>query len=218
MAARFELLVFDWDGTLVDSAQAIVDCLQGACTDLGFEPPSQERARHIIGLGLMDALRYALPHVPEAAYRQVVERYRVHFLARDSDMQLFPGVLEGLERLQQAGQLLAIATGKSRRGLERGLDQLDVRRFFVASRCADEGFSKPHPGMLQAVMDELVVQPQSTLMIGDTTHDLQMATSAGVRALAVAYGAHPKAQLLAAYPEACLDTPAELFEWLAANT
>ncbi len=218
MAARYELLVFDWDGTLVDSAQAIVDCLQGACADLGFEPPSDERARHIIGLGLMDALRYAIPHVPEASYKHVVERYRTHFLARDASMQLFPGVLDGLERLRQAGYLLAIATGKSRRGLERGLDQLDVRRFFVASRCADEGFSKPHPGMLQAVMDELAVQPGSTLMIGDTTHDLDMATNAGVRALAVAYGAHPKSQLVAACPEACLDTPAELFEWLAANT
>jgi len=217
MPAHFELLVFDWDGTLVDSAQTIVDCLQGACTDLGFEPPSEERARHIIGLGLMDALRYAIPHVPETDYRQVVERYRIHFLARDSDMQLFPGVLEGLEQLQRAGYLLAIATGKSRRGLERALDQLNVRRFFVSSRCADEGFSKPHPGMLHAVMDELVVQPQSTLMIGDTTHDLKMAASAGVRAVAVTYGAHPKAQLLAACPEACVDTPADLFEWLAST-
>lgn len=217
MESRFELLVFDWDGTLVDSAQAIVESLQGACTDLGFEPPTDERARHIIGLGLKDALRYAIPHVPEAEHRRVVERYRSHFLARDAHMQLFPGVTDGLAALQSRGYLLAIATGKSRRGLERALDQVGVRRFFVASRCADEGFSKPHPGMLQAVMEELVVRPEDTLMIGDTTHDLDMATSAGVSALAVAYGAHPKSQLLAARPHACVDTPGELFTWLSEN-
>lgn len=217
MSTRFKLLVFDWDGTLVDSAQAIVESLQGACIDLGFEPPTDERARHIIGLGLSDALRHSIPHVSESEHRRVVERYRVHFLARDAHMRLFPGVVDGLTELQSRGYLLAIATGKSRRGLERALDQVGVRRFFVASRCADEGFSKPHPGMLQAVMGELVVAAEQTLMIGDTTHDLQMAANAGVPALAVAYGAHPKDQLLAACPHGCVDTPAELFDWLAAN-
>ena len=217
MPRRCELLVFDWDGTLVDSAQAIVEALQGACIDLGMDPPSDERARHIIGLGLKDALRYAVPHVPEKDYRSLAERYRVHFLARDAAMVLFPGVIEGLEELQRAGYLLAIATGKSRRGLERALDQMDVRRFFAASRCADEGHSKPHPGMLQAVMAELAVAANATLMIGDTTHDLEMAFNAGVRGVGVAYGAHPKAQLLAARPVACLDSPADLFAWLNAH-
>jgi len=215
MAVRFQLLVFDWDGTLVDSAQAIVESLQGACIDLGFEPPTDARARHIIGLGLKDALLSSIPHVPEAEHRRIVERYRIHFLARDANMQLFPGVTDGLAALQARGHLLAIATGKSRRGLERALDQVGVRRFFVGSRCADEGYSKPHPGMLQAVMDELVVAPADTLMIGDTTHDLEMAASAGVRALAVTYGAHPKEQLQAVRPHCCVDTPAALFDWLA---
>lgn len=217
MSARFQLLVFDWDGTLVDSAQAIVESLQGACTDLGFEPPTDERARHIIGLGLKDALRYSIPHVPETEHRRIVERYRTHFLARDARMQLFPGIVDGLSVLQSRGYLLAIATGKSRRGLERALDQAGVREFFVTSRCADEGFSKPHPGMLQAVMGELAVLPENTIMIGDTTHDLQMAANAGVPAIAVAYGAHPKDQLLAARPHACVETPGELFAWLAKN-
>ena len=217
MPTRFSLLVFDWDGTLVDSAQAIVEALQAACADLGLAPPTDERARHIIGLGLKDALRYAVPHVAETDYRRLVERYRVHFLARDDSMALFPGVIEGLEDLQRAGFLLAIATGKSRRGLERALDQMGVRRFFVASRCADEGYSKPHPGMLQAVMEELVMAPNETLMIGDTTHDLEMAFNAGVRAVGVSYGAHPKPQLLAAKPLACLDSAADLFAWLNAN-
>ncbi len=217
MATRFELLVFDWDGTLVDSAQAIVEALQGACVDLGLDPPTEARARHIIGLGLRDALRYAVPHVAEKDYRNLVDRYRVHFLARDARMTLFPGVAEGLEELQRAGYMLAIATGKSRRGLERALDQMNVRRYFAASRCADEGHSKPHPGMLLAVMEELCVPADATLMIGDTTHDLEMAFNAGVRGVGVAYGAHPKAQLLAAKPYACLDTPSDLFAWLNAN-
>ena len=217
MPTRFQLLVFDWDGTLVDSAQAIVEALQGACIDLGLAPPTEERARHIIGLGLKDALRYAVPHVAERDYRSLVDRYRVHFLARDASMTLFPGVAEGLQQLQRAGYLLAIATGKSRRGLERALDQMNIRRFFVASRCADEGFSKPHPGMLQAVMDELAMPANATLMIGDTTHDLEMASNAGVRGVGVAYGAHPKEQLLAAKPVACLDSAADLFAWLNAN-
>ena len=217
MPRRFELLVFDWDGTLVDSAQAIVDALQGACVDLGVTPPTDERARHIIGLGLKDALRYAVPHVAERDYRSLVDRYRVHFLARDASMRLFPGVLEGLAALQREGFLLAVATGKSRRGLERALDQTNLRRFFVASQCGDEGFSKPHPGMLEAVMAELAVACGSTLMIGDTTHDLEMASQAGVRSVAVAYGAHPKPQLMAANPEVCVDTAADLFAWLGAN-
>jgi phosphoglycolate phosphatase len=217
MRARFQLLVFDWDGTLVDSAQAIVESLQGACTDLGFEPPTDERARHIIGLGLIDALRSAIPYVPESEYRRIVDRYRTHFLARDGNLQLFPGVRAGLDALVSRGYLLGIATGKSRRGLERALDSVGLRHCFVASRCADEGFTKPHPGMLEAVMSELAVEPGQTLMVGDTTHDLQMADNAGVRAVAVSYGAHPKSQLVAARPHGCVDTPAELFEWLAQN-
>lgn len=217
MSPRFQLLVFDWDGTLVDSAQAIVESLQGACIDLGFEPPTDDRARHIIGLGLIDALRSSIPHVPESEYRRIVECYRVRFLAQDANLQLFPGVRAGLEVLLSRGYMLGIATGKSRRGLERALDSAGIRSCFVAFRCADEGFSKPHPGMLEAVMSELAVTPEQTLMIGDTTHDLQMADNAGVRAVAVSYGAHPKPQLVAARPYGCVDSPAELFDWLADN-
>ncbi|MCC6531522.1 MAG: HAD-IA family hydrolase [Burkholderiales bacterium] len=217
MPERFPLLVFDWDGTLVDSAQAIAEALQGACLDVGLPRPSDERARHIIGLGLKDALRYAVPEAAESDYPRLVERYRVHFLLRDPGTRLFPGVVEGLEALCQAGHLLAIATGKSRRGLERALDQMHLRRFFTASRCGDEGHTKPHPGMLQAVMDELAMPASETLMIGDTTHDLQMAFNAGVRCVGVAYGAHPKPQLMSIEPEACFDSAAELFSWLREN-
>jgi phosphoglycolate phosphatase len=214
---RFRLLVFDWDGTLLDSAAAIVDALQLACVDIGLERPSEERARHIIGLGLSDALRYLVPELAQHDYAKLVERYRVHFLARDGSTMLFPGAAASLERLEREGHLLAIATGKSRRGLERALERTGLRDRFATSRCADEGFSKPHPGMLQAVMDELLIPADSTLMIGDTTHDLLMAANAGVRSLAVSYGAHPRDALVALRPEACVDSTDELLQWLLAN-
>jgi phosphoglycolate phosphatase len=213
----FELLVFDWDGTLVDSAQAIVESLQAACRDLSILPPSDRRARHIIGLGLAEALRYAVPDLHPSQYRRLVDRYRIHYLQRGDRVVPFDGVLEGIAELQASGFQLAIATGKSRRGLERALDETGLRRFFVASRCADEGFSKPHPGMLHGIIDELGASSDATLMIGDTTHDVQMAANAGVRALAVTYGAHPAAELRAASPYACVDTPMKLFEWFSSN-
>ena len=214
---RYPLLVFDWDGTLIDSAAAIVESLQLACMDIGLDCPTAERARPIIGLGLKDALRDLVPELDEKDYGKLVDRYRVHFLARDPETALFPGIEPGLTSLRDAGHLLAIATGKSRRGLERALDQTGLRAHFVASRCADEGHSKPHPGMLQAVMAELGVTQDATLMIGDTTHDLQMAANAGVRGVAVTYGAHPRAALAAACPAACVDSVDDLFRWLAAN-
>ena len=214
---RYPLLVFDWDGTLIDSAAAIVESLQLACTDIGLERPAAERARHIIGLGLKDALRDLVPELDEKDYGKLVDRYRVHFLVRDPETALFPGVEAGLEALRDAGHMLAIATGKSRRGLERALDQTGLRAYFTTSRCADEGHTKPHPGMLQAVMEELCVAQDATLMIGDTTHDLQMAANAGVRSVAVTYGAHPRDLLAAARPEACVDSVGDLFRWLAAN-
>lgn len=214
---RYKLLVFDWDGTLLDSAGAIVEALQCACEDIGLERPNETRARYIIGLGLQDALRYLVPELPANDYGPLVERYRIHFLARDRSTKLFAGIEAGLARLEEQGHLLAVATGKSRRGLERALDQTGLRSRFVASRCADEGFSKPHPGMLQAVMEELAVPVAETLMIGDTTHDLQMAENAGVNSVAVSYGAHSREQLIALRPQACVHSTDELFRWLAAN-
>ena len=214
---RYPLLVFDWDGTLIDSAAAIVESLQLACVDIGLSRPTDERARHIIGLGLRDALSDLVPELDEKDYGKLVDRYRIHFLQRDPQTALFRGIEEGLAALRGNGHLLAIATGKSRRGLERALDQTGLRAHFAASRCADEGHSKPHPGMLQAVMDELCIAADATLMIGDTTHDLQMAANAGVRSVAVTYGAHPRETLQASKPEACVDTVDELFHWLAAN-
>lgn len=214
MPRRFELLVFDWDGTLMDSAASIVESLQAASADLNLPVPEDAAARHIIGLGLNDALGYLFPELPRNRYGALTERYRLHFLARDSAIPLFPGVSEAIRELHEAGFLLAVATGKSRAGLDRALESTGLRPYFHASRCADEGFPKPHPEMLLALMDKLGVEPEQTLMIGDTSHDLQMAANAGVVALAAAYGAHPRESLLACSALACLESFEELHRWL----
>ena len=217
MGKRFELIVFDWDGTLMDSTAAIVASIQAAARDLGIQPPSDERAQHIIGLGLIDALRHALPDLPVERYQEVAERYRYHFLSRDQDLLLFDGAEDLIEELTRAGYHLAVATGKTRKGLDRAFEVSGLGPRFQASRCADECRSKPHPQMLEELMDEFGVEPDATLMIGDTTHDLQMARNAGVAALGVTYGAHPREALEAAAPVYCAGNLAELATWLSLN-
>lgn len=214
MARRFELLVFDGDGTLLDSAAAIVAAIKAACRDLGLPTPDDERARHVIGLGLHDALRHVSPALPEERYPQMVARYRHHYLSHDHELQLFAGVAELIGELAEAGYLLAVATGKSRLGLDRSLRMSGLGRYFHASRCADECFSKPHPQMLEELLAELSIDAGRALMIGDTTHDLQMARNAGVASLAVAYGAHPAVALDALQPLGRVRTPGELSAWL----
>ncbi len=217
MQRRFELLVFDWDGTLMDSAAAIIASIQASCRDLGLPVPERERAAHVIGLGLKDALSYAVPELPPQDYGKLAERYRHHYLARDPDIEMFPGMREMLAGLRERGYLLAVATGKSRAGLERVLEAQQLKPYFDSSRCADETHPKPHPAMLQELMQELLIEAEATLMIGDTAHDLQMAVNAGVPALAVSYGAHPRDSLTALNPLGCVDTPQELLPWLMKN-
>lgn len=214
MPRQFELLVFDWDGTLMDSAAAISESLQAACADLGLPVPGRERARHVIGLGLTDALAYVLPELPAADYSRVLDQFRMHFLRRDAGTALFAGAREMISELHDAGFMLAVATGKSRRGLDRALRATGLHGCFDATRCADEGFSKPHPGMLEAVMDNLATAPAATVMIGDTTHDIEMAKAAGVSAVAVTYGAHGRATLNACRPLAMVDELQGLHRWL----
>ena len=214
---RYPLLVFDWDGTLIDSARTIVACIQAACRDLGLTVPDEARASHVIGLGLKDALSYAIPGLPADDYGRVVESYRRHFLARDAEIPLFPGAQAMLAGLKARGHTLAIATGKSRAGLTRALNNTGLRPLFAASRCADECASKPAPDMLCELMEELGTDAVNTLMIGDTVHDLQMAAHAGVQAVAVSHGAHPKSDLVALAPLACLEDIDELTLWLAQN-
>jgi len=214
MAKRFDLIVFDWDGTLLDSAAAIVAAIQAACRDLDLPEPPEPRARHVIGLGLGDALRHAVPELPESRYPEMVDRYRHHYLSRDHELQLFAGAAELVAELAAKGHALAVATGKSRVGLNRALASSGLGAYFSASRCADECFSKPHPQMLDELMDEFSIAPERTLMIGDTTHDLLMARNAGVSGVAVSYGAHPLSALDTLQPLACVPDVGELAQWL----
>jgi phosphoglycolate phosphatase len=209
----YRLLVFDWDGTIIDSASAIVDCICAAARDTGIPVPPRERAAHTIGLGLHDALRLAVPDLPPERYPDFVAHYRQHFRACEDSMRLFEGMRELLSQLRQT-HLLAIATGKSRRGLNRALEAGNLKACFTASRCADETHPKPHPAMLLELMEELKASREQTLMIGDTSHDLEMARAAGVDALAVTYGAHGAEGLRACGPVGCFSSVKELDEWL----
>jgi len=217
MGKRYDLIVFDWDGTVMDSTAVIAGSIQAACRDLGLPVPSDEAARHVIGMGLKDALRYAVPDATEDRYDQLVARYRRHFLAQDASIPLYPGARETIAGLRDNGISLAVATGKSRNGLDRALHSSNMGNYFHASRTADETFSKPHPAMLLELMDELDIKPERTLMVGDTTHDLQMAANAGVDALALTHGAHPEEHLSMLKTVAMLGNFDELHGWLEEN-
>jgi phosphoglycolate phosphatase len=215
---QFDLIVFDWDGTLMDSTAAIVRCIQAAAGDLGLPIPDNRAASHVIGLGLQDAMQAALPDdVDPKYYPRMVERYRYHYLAQGQELILFEGVRELLNELSHQGYFLAVATGKSRVGLNRALDAVKLMSVFDATRCADETFSKPHPAMLQELTRELGQEMKRTLMIGDTTHDLQMAINAGAAGVAVHYGAHSAQELGALNPAYAANSVAELRHWLAEN-
>jgi phosphoglycolate phosphatase len=215
MPKQYDLLVFDWDGTLMDSAGAIVYSIQSASRDVGLPIPSDDAARHIIGLGLNEAVAALFPDLPQSGYDALVDRYRHYFQSRDQEIPLFEGVTETIAALHDEGFLLAVATGKSRRGLDRVLEHTGIGHYFHSSRCADECFSKPHPCMLLELMDELGVEARRTLMIGDTSHDLLMASNAGVPAVGVSYGAHPREGLLALSPLACAENFGDLSRWLS---
>jgi len=213
---RYELIVFDWDGTILDSPAAIAECIRASCGDLGLEVPDRSRASHVIGLGMQELMRIAAPALAPERYPEFFAAYRRHFLQREQSIQLYPGMRALLEEARKQ-HTLAIATAKSRRGLERALDATGLRLHFRASRCADETTPKPHPAMLLELMEELAVDAQRVLMVGDTSHDLQMARAAGVDALAVTYGAHPEDGLRACGPLGCFADVASLAQWLRAN-
>ncbi|MGQ9658720.1 MAG: HAD-IIIA family hydrolase [Thermochromatium sp.] len=214
----FELIVFDWDGTLVDSEAQIVTCIQAAFRDLGLPEPVHEVARDVIGLGLDEAMARLLPTGDAGLREAVAAQYHRHFLGGDqAPAVLFPGARETLAWMTEQGYRLAVATGKSRAGLNKSLAETGLHGLFHATRTADETRSKPHPQMLLELMDELGARADETLMIGDTEYDLQMANNAGVRALAVCYGVHEPGRLLACGPLACLDSLWAIRDWLSAS-
>ncbi len=213
----FKLIVFDWDGTLMDSEARIVACMQAAVGDAGIAPVSRAHVRDVIGLGLREAVHRLLPGIESEIQERVAERYRHHFLEVDqTPSELFPGVREVLEWLERQDYLLAVATGKGRRGLGKVLDSTGLGAHFHATRCADETQSKPHPAMLLELMDQLGVRPRETLMVGDTEYDLLMAQNAGACGLAVCYGTQDPDRLLQHRPLACIEDLRELRGWLTA--
>jgi len=213
----FDLIAFDWDGTLFDSTKIIVRCIQAAVRDVGGTVPTDEAAGYVIGLGLMQALAHAAPDVPESKYPELGARYRHHYIAHQNDLSLFDGVLPLLAALKARGHKLAVATGKSRHGLDESLQAVELKGRFDASRTADETAGKPHPRMLHELMDQFGVTPARTLMIGDTTHDLQMAVNAGCASIGVSYGAHEFASFGVLKPRFIAHSVAELGDWLAVH-
>ena len=219
-ARRFDLICFDWDGTLFDSTAIIARSIRQAVADVGGTPPTQEQAAYVIGISLAAALAQAAPDVPRERYRELAARYRVHYLAHENDLSLFSGVLPMLQDLRARGYRLAVATGKSRRGLDevmrsRQLQGLRLQDLFDDSRTADETASKPDPRMLHELMAQFDAPPARTLMIGDTTHDLQMAQNAGCACVGVSYGAHGDSGEFAAFaPLLVADSVAALHRWL----
>jgi len=211
---KYSLVVFDWDGTLMDSTHSIVAAIQAACRDLQLPVPASESASWVIGLSLESALRSAVPDLTDKDVPAFLERYRIHYLLRDPELKLFDGAGELLASLAGMGVFLAVATGKSRIGLDRALKATGLVNAFNDTRCADETFSKPHPAMLLELMDTLDVEPSRVVMIGDTSHDLQMAANAGVDAVAVTYGAHSVAELRGCSPAGLVNNVSELREWL----
>lgn len=214
---NFDLIAFDWDGTLFDSTSIIVRCIQAAVRDVGGTVPTDEAASYVIGLGLMQALAHAAPDVPVETYPALGERYRHHYDLHADDLSLFKGVLPMLEALRASGAMLTVATGKSRRGLDETLQSVELKGMFDGSRTADETSGKPDPRMLHELMAQFGIAPERVLMIGDTTHDLQMALNAGCPSVGVSYGAHEPSAFTVLQPLFVAHSVRELHDWLLLN-
>ena len=213
---QFDLIAFDWDGTLFDSTAIITRCIQLAVQDVGGAMPTREQASYVIGMALIPALAHAAPDVPREKHALLGERYRHHYFAHQHDISLFEGVLPMLAELKARHHWLTVATGKSRVGLDEALHAVELRQVFDGSRTADETAGKPSPLMLHELMREFGVEPERTLMIGDTTHDLQMAVNAGCASIGVSYGAHEPDAFHALKPLHIAHSVRELHDWLLA--
>ena len=188
---RIELVIWDWDGTLMDSIAGIEECFARTATDLGVEPPRGGAARGGVGLSLSDSFARLYPDLDAHGIERLVDRYRANWIAGEfHSAPLYPGVREGLGELVEAGYLLAVATGKSARGLRKALEITDLGECFVYPRCADQSRSKPHPQMVLDIIDYTGVEPDACLVVGDTTFDMEMARGANVASWGVGYGSH----------------------------
>ena len=214
---QFDLIAFDWDGTLFDSTAIIARSIQAAVRDVGGTVPSDQDASYVIGMGLMQALAHAAPDVPQSLYPQLGERYKHHYSAKQHELLLFQGVLPLLAELKSRHHWLTVATGKSRAGLDEALRSVALQGVFDGSRTADETAGKPSPLMLNQLMREFGADPERTLMIGDTTHDLQMALNAGCASVGVSYGAHEPDAFHALRPRHVAHSVQELRDWLLAH-
>jgi phosphoglycolate phosphatase len=215
--SRYDFVIFDWDGTVMDSTGLIASCIQDACRDEGIAVPSEEDARWVIGLGIAASMARIAPGITQDRQLALADRYRRHFLSREHEAPLFAGVREMLDDLRGRDRTLAVATGKARRGLERAFDSSGLRGHFDFSRCADEGHPKPHPDMVLWLLEQTGADPARTVLIGDTTHDLELAANAGIDAVGVCYGAHGGDTLRERPARHYAGSVAELRQWLAAN-
>jgi len=214
MADKIKLIVFDWDGTLMDSEAQIVACLHAAIADLGLEPMEDDTVKDVIGLGLREAIDALVPGRDERFQQTFVEHYRKYWFQSEAS-QLFEGVRDVLDTLVQQQLLLGVATGKARRGLQRVLEETGLASCFHATRCSDEARSKPHPQMLLDIMAKLDVLPGETLMVGDTEYDMEMATNAGAAKIAVRTGVHSEERLNRHAPLVCLERLTDMPAWMA---
>ncbi len=211
----YQLIIFDWDGTLMDSAQKIANCIQASARDVGVLEPSSQRAKSIIGLGLTEAMQSLFPDLDSAKVKALVDAYKYHFLKGDeTEQKLFDGVSEGLEALEAAGAVLAVATGKSRAGLDRAFAANGLDKHFVVTRCADETRSKPHPQMLHEILEFTAIDPKNAIMVGDTTYDMDMAINANIAGLGAGYGVHTEEMLLASKAKEVHKSCHEMMSWL----
>lgn len=214
MSTQYNLIVFDWDGTLMDSTAAICKSIQVAAEELGLPIPNKKIASHVIGLGLYEAMEVVMPNADSHTHHQMAMNYKRLYTEFSKEITLFDGVIEMLEELSDQNYTLAVATGKSRRGLNFAMEQTKTTRFFQATKTVDESFSKPHPGMLLDLTDELGMPLNQTVMVGDTTHDLLMAKNAGISSIGVQYGAHPLDELKRFNPLYIADSVQNLHRWL----
>ena len=212
---KYSLLVFDWDGTLMDSMAQIVNCMQSAIRELQLEPRTDQQINDIIGLGLEEAIIVLYPSLKANQVKNTAQTYRDHYLFKDkTPSPLFSGVTEVLVTLRERGYDLAVATGKSRRGLEKGLSETGLHEYFPITRCADETRSKPHPQMLEEILVDYNTDASKALMIGDSEYDLQLANNAKVDGFAVSYGVHGLMRLLKQDPIGFIDNIEQFPAWL----